>query len=238
MEVGFWRDWRQQVLKKKKGESAEKVKENWPLLLTSRLEPRQPLQAHKLPYSTVCDWVALWCDTGCDKVEHINNKKVIKRFLVLAKPKSFKLNTASFLSLGPTPTNYKNRHQKEGKEWNPTTLSVPLGAGGTEPRQQATLSSGAEAADAPQRRWQHGAWHRGAAQLSTAVCCPLLPIWISSCLGPFQALCRLSMIVIYLWPDISLEVFCHNLKWAARARINKIKKMWGFLCVCIENYEG
>lgn len=95
---------------KKKGESAEKVKENWPLLLTSGLEPRQPLQAHKLPHSTVCDWVALWemwRDTACDKVEHINNKKVIKRRFVLAKSKSLKLSTASFLSLGPTPTNYK-----------------------------------------------------------------------------------------------------------------------------------
>lgn len=126
-------DSKSQKKKKKKGESAEIVKENWPLLPTSGLEPRQPLQAHKLPHSTVCDWVALWemwCDTGCDKVEHINNKKVIKRLFVLAKPESFKLNAASFLTLGPTPTNYKNQPQKEGKEWSPTTLSVPLGVGG------------------------------------------------------------------------------------------------------------
>lgn len=32
------------------------------------------------------------------------------------------------------------------------------------------------------------------------------------------ALCLLSMIAIYLWPDVSLKVFCHNLKWTATAR--------------------
>lgn len=32
------------------------------------------------------------------------------------------------------------------------------------------------------------------------------------------ALCLLSMIVIYLWPDVSLKVFCHNLKWTTTAR--------------------
>lgn len=94
-----------------------------------------------------------------------------------------------------TDQQIKNATQKEYKEFKITAhrawhfRSVPWQH--TSAASPPPSSSRAEAADTPQRRWQPAAWHRSAAQLSTAVCCPFLPIWISSCLSPFQ-LCACS----------------------------------------------